>query len=55
MAASGITPAPVISSSPVSVEPVADGALTILSILALVASLISLGLVFMAYSGAAAS
>jgi len=54
MAASGITPAPVISSSPVATEPVADGALTVISILALVASLISLGLVILTLNGASA-
>jgi hypothetical protein len=36
-------------------EPASDGAVTLLSILALVASLASLGLVFLAYQTSAAS
>jgi hypothetical protein len=50
---SGFAPA-VVSSSP-SGEPANDSAVTLLSILALVASVVSLGLVFMAYSAGSAS
>jgi hypothetical protein len=52
---SGFTPAVVTtSSSPVS-EPASDSAVTMLSILVLVTSFVSLGLVYLAYSASSAS
>ena len=51
---SGFSPAVVASTIPAA-EPANDSAVTILSILALVASVVSLGLVYLAYSVSAAS
>jgi hypothetical protein len=51
---SGFSPAVVTTSSPVS-EPASDSAVTLLSILVLVTSLASLGLVYLAYSASSAS
>jgi hypothetical protein len=50
---SGITAAPAISSSPAIVESAPDGVVNILAIIALIVSLISLALVFLAYQATA--